>query len=406
MPDYKETYNAVMSLPCVQRIVRKNDKLRKENKSLRNLIQSLPEFRNQSTCCCSSNRCYTDDTAVPIKIEKTSNNNIKSINIPVENIDSDSDIEIVLPAADFNENIVYDIIEESSETTEEEFDKDDEFKCETCSTVQAKNNCELCDVEDVCEECHGEGGDYGPNEIWVCHECLPTCLDCKSKLSTVYDICCRNRRSDDKKEDDVFGMDNEQVEDLIKEEVSEAVEEEEEDPEAEDSDSGESSYDDTQIRMAVLKSKKLDKDCLLGRLLGKSDMSDDKEEEEEEKEKEKEKEEEEEEESAEEEEEVEESAEEEEEEEEEEVEESAEEEEEEEEEESAEEEEVEESAEEEEEVEESAEEEEELEVFEITINGTEYYTTNENDGVIYAVDADSDVGDEIGKFVNKKPVFY
>ena len=45
-------------------------------------------------------------------------------------------------------------------------------------------------------------------------------------------------------------------------------------------------------------------------------------------------------------------------------------------------------------------------MFEITINGTEYYTTNETNGVIYAVDADSDVGDEIGKFVNKKPVFY
>ena len=106
-----------------------------------------------------------------------------------------------------------------------DFDDEEEFKCEKCSTVQGKNNCGLCDVEDVCEECHGQGGDYGPNEIWVCNECLPTCLDCKSQLSTVYDTCCRNRRSDDEKKDDVFGMDNEQVEDLIKEEASEAVEE-------------------------------------------------------------------------------------------------------------------------------------------------------------------------------------
>jgi hypothetical protein len=123
MPDYKETYNAVMLLPCVQRIVRKNDKLRKENKSLRNLIQSLPEFRNQSACCCSSNRCYTDDTAVPIKIEKTTNTEIKHVNLPVENIDSDSDIEIIVPTADFKENIVYDIIEEITGNTEKEVDE-------------------------------------------------------------------------------------------------------------------------------------------------------------------------------------------------------------------------------------------------------------------------------------------
>ena len=240
MPDYKETYNAVMSLPCVQRIVRKNDKLRKENKSLRNLIQSLPEFRNQSACCCSSNPSYmhNNTATVPIKLEKTSNNNIKSVNISVENIDSDSDIEIVVPTADFKENIVYDIIEE---TTEEEFDKDDEFKCETCSTVQGKNNCELCDVEDVCEKCHGQGGDYGPGEIWVCHECLPTCLDCKSKLSTVYETCCRNRRSDNA-EDEEFGMGNEEVDALIKKEevdVEESAEEEEEEEEEEVAESAE-----------------------------------------------------------------------------------------------------------------------------------------------------------------------
>ena len=47
MPDYKENYYAIMNLPCVQRIIKKNKKLRKENKSLRNLIHSLPEFRPQ-----------------------------------------------------------------------------------------------------------------------------------------------------------------------------------------------------------------------------------------------------------------------------------------------------------------------------------------------------------------------
>ena len=83
--------------------------------------------------------------------------------------------------------------EESDEESEEE---EDEFTCENCSTVQGKNNCERCDVEDVCEDCYGEGGDYGPGEIWVCHECLPTCLECEAPLYTASDECCGKGRSD------------------------------------------------------------------------------------------------------------------------------------------------------------------------------------------------------------------
>ena len=74
--------------------------------------------------------------------------------------------------------------EETKEDAEEELDED-EFKCDDCDTVQGKNNCEMCDAEDVCEECNGQGGDYGPNEIWVCNECLPTCNGCEKKLHIV-----------------------------------------------------------------------------------------------------------------------------------------------------------------------------------------------------------------------------
>jgi S-DNA-T family DNA segregation ATPase FtsK/SpoIIIE len=72
----------------------------------------------------------------------------------------------------------------------------------------------------------------------------------------------------------------------------------------------------------------------------------------------------------------------------------------------------EEASEEEEEEEEEAElvdkeqEEEEGEVYEITIAGKQYYTTNGQNGKIYAVDADEEVGDEIGVFVNGKATFY
>ena len=62
--------------------------------------------------------------------------------------------------------------------------------------------------------------------------------------------------------------------------------------------------------------------------------------------------------------------------------------------------------EEEEQVEEEVEEVEEEEgVYEITIKGKRYYTTNETSGLIFSVLDDDDVGDEIGKFVNGKPVW-
>jgi hypothetical protein len=56
---------------------------------------------------------------------------------------------------------------------------------------------------------------------------------------------------------------------------------------------------------------------------------------------------------------------------------------------------------EEEEVEEE-EEEEEAGVYEIEVNGTRYYTTSEQNGIVYALIDEDDVGDEIGKFVNGK----
>jgi hypothetical protein len=61
------------------------------------------------------------------------------------------------------------------------------------------------------------------------------------------------------------------------------------------------------------------------------------------------------------------------------------------------------------EVEESKEEpadEDEEEVFMITIDGTDYFTTSETDGMIYAVTKDGDVGEEVGYFEEGEPGFY
>ena len=74
-------------------------------------------------------------------------------------------------------------------------------------------------------------------------------------------------------------------------------------------------------------------------------------------------------------------------------------------EEAEEEEEEEEAVEEEEEAEEEAEEEEEEEVYEVVIKGKTYYTTNEKNGVIYGVDKNGDVSDEVGVYVDGKTTF-
>jgi hypothetical protein len=61
--------------------------------------------------------------------------------------------------------------------------------------------------------------------------------------------------------------------------------------------------------------------------------------------------------------------------------------------------------EEEEETEEVEEEAEEEEVYETIINSKKYYVTNEQNGTIYSVTTDGDIGDEVGKYVHGKPIF-
>lgn len=53
----------------------------------------------------------------------------------------------------------------------------------------------------------------------------------------------------------------------------------------------------------------------------------------------------------------------------------------------------------------AVEEEEEEGVYEVTINGEVYYTTDQENGVIYNSDDNGDPGDEVGNFVNGEAVF-
>jgi len=42
----------------------------------------------------------------------------------------------------------------------------------------------------------------------------------------------------------------------------------------------------------------------------------------------------------------------------------------------------------------------------VTIDGKEYFTTNEKNGMIYEMTADGDVGEELGYYEDGEPGFY
>ena len=150
MSIYEDTYNAVLDLPCVQRILKKNKKLRKENKALRSLIRSLPEFRQQPHCCSSYTQCSHDEP-VNINIEPVST-------VPVSTAPAVlfDDIKIIKTLkANPPENIVYEIEdaveeEEEEEYTEEEiaYNKiDDVMFNKKCLNTDMKKNVKLVFVK-------------------------------------------------------------------------------------------------------------------------------------------------------------------------------------------------------------------------------------------------------------------
>jgi len=133
--------------------------------------------------------------------QEESNISLKNNKIIDDNKEQDKDKKQDINDDNHNSQKASDSDNEDEDEDEDEID-DEEFKCEECGTVQGLNNCELCDAENVCEECYGQGGDYGPSEIWVCNNCLPTCLECGKQLFTSYDECCGKGRSDLPDEDE------------------------------------------------------------------------------------------------------------------------------------------------------------------------------------------------------------
>ena len=132
MMSYEENMNAIMNLPIVKELMKKNKKLQKKNKALRNLIYSLPEFR----CSCHNNCCgqnkvqplfeQTLEFVDKVFIKKEPGTD------EVREPDVCIDDEVVILDKNPNEkpNIVYEI-EEVVEETEEVVEETEEVEEET-----------------------------------------------------------------------------------------------------------------------------------------------------------------------------------------------------------------------------------------------------------------------------------
>ena len=145
--DYQSNYNALLELPIVKELLRKNKKLRKENKALKNLIYSLPEFRREQP----SNEP---------EIRQTRTVYIPEIKTEVETDPLTDDDEVVIVENEEKQNIIYVIEEETGlpevakvvvvESDEDE-DETDEVEADA-EEVEAEEEEEEVEVEAEAEE--------------------------------------------------------------------------------------------------------------------------------------------------------------------------------------------------------------------------------------------------------------
>jgi hypothetical protein len=112
MDSVEANYVALLGLPIVKELLRKNKKLRKENKSLKNLVYSLPEFR-----C----KCHRSSETRTVHIKKESRSQEEPTEC--EPLAEDED-EVVFVEAE-KQNIVYVIDEQDDDEELDELDEDD-----------------------------------------------------------------------------------------------------------------------------------------------------------------------------------------------------------------------------------------------------------------------------------------
>ena len=144
---YKENFDAVLDIPVVKellkqnnKLIKRNKKLSKRNKILKNLIYSLPEFRNPcNSCSCNHNKQKSCRDNVVVKTEKKY----------TETGSQSEDNDIIILDTPAKEEIKYEILEidneeeaESEEAEEEEAEEEEEEVFET--TINGKEYYTVC----------------------------------------------------------------------------------------------------------------------------------------------------------------------------------------------------------------------------------------------------------------------
>ena len=156
---YKENFDAVLDIPVVKellkqnnKLIKRNKKLSKRNKILKNLIYSLPEFRNPcNSCSCNHNKQKSCRDNVVVKTEKKY----------TETGSQSEDNDIIILDTPAKEEIKYEILEidneeeaESEEAEEEEAEseeaEEEEAESEEAESEEAES--EEADEEEAEEE--------------------------------------------------------------------------------------------------------------------------------------------------------------------------------------------------------------------------------------------------------------
>lgn len=152
MSSMQENYAALLDLPIIRQLIKKNAKLRKENKALKSLIYSIPEFRCE---------CRKSGSSIKVSIKKE-----KEDVIPVQcdTLEEDDEVVFVAQENDVKKiNIVYEIDEEEEAQVGEEEESGEEEDAEEEEAEDAGEE-EEEDAEDAVEEEEAQAGEAEEEE--------------------------------------------------------------------------------------------------------------------------------------------------------------------------------------------------------------------------------------------------
>jgi len=143
---YKMNYDILLELPIIKKLIKANELLKKENKALKNLIYSLPEFR--------SNKTTTQKPRRKLKrtaLESTHNEEVEPEVVFVEKIEIKKEPNIIYCIEDDDEeNAIVNVTAQTSTDIKEELEVEEEAEEEEAEEEEAEE--EEAEEEEAEEE--------------------------------------------------------------------------------------------------------------------------------------------------------------------------------------------------------------------------------------------------------------